>query len=106
VVFACNYWFFDVNYIATIDGLYLAFHFKGTRCFGGRVWAAIGSGLWSVCCVFVGNRWCGLSTIYTGKWATLWNVKILMQKMKTVLFEILTYFIVSCRTMQQICVAI
>jgi hypothetical protein len=61
-----------------------------------------GSGLWSVCCVLVQNRWCGLSTIYIGKWATLWNVKILMQK-KTVLFEILTYFIIPCRTMQQIC---
>jgi hypothetical protein len=82
VVCACNYWFFDVNYIATTDGLYLAFQYKGTRCFAGRVGQLFGSGLWSVCCVLVRNRWCGLSTIYIGKWATLWNVKILMQEKK------------------------
>jgi len=41
-----------------------------------------GSGLWSVCCVSIRNRCCGLPTIYIGKWAKLWNVKILMQRKK------------------------
>lgn len=54
-----------------------------------------GSGLWSVCCVLVRNRWCGLSTIYIGKWATLLKVKISMQK-KNVHFGILTYFVIPC----------
>lgn len=82
VAYRCNYWFFDVNYSATTDGLCRAFLYKETRCFAGRVRPAIGSGLWSVCCVLVRNRRRGLSPFYISKWVTPLNAKILMQERK------------------------